>query len=292
MKRLPIRNSGQALLVILLIMAVALTIGLAVTSRTVTDVEISGKTEEAARAFSAAEAGIEEALVSAIVGPFGDELSEGVGYTGLKTNLGEGNEYLFPKESASSGDDIRTLWLANYNDLSKKYDYDRVQIFWGNPGASPEPALEVIIYYGNVSSNNYRVIRYALDNTTRDPDNYFCRRGDLGTPRCNGVIDFQQGASILGQTILYSTTLDLSPALVPGNALLFARLRFLYNNDVQVLGVAKAGSGLTGFPSQGVKIESTGTAGTSNRKVEVIRMHPAPPGIFDFLLYSSGDLSK
>jgi len=56
------KNSGQITLIALLVMVVLLTIGLAVVSRSVTDIRISKETEESARAFSAAEAGIEEAL--------------------------------------------------------------------------------------------------------------------------------------------------------------------------------------------------------------------------------------
>ena len=58
-----LRNQrGQALLIVVLVMAVALTIGLAVVSRSITDIKISRQEEESARVFSVAEAGIEEAL--------------------------------------------------------------------------------------------------------------------------------------------------------------------------------------------------------------------------------------
>ncbi len=56
------QNSGQTLLIIVLIAAVILTVGLAVASYSITDIKISQQEEESARAFSAAEAGIEEAL--------------------------------------------------------------------------------------------------------------------------------------------------------------------------------------------------------------------------------------
>lgn len=55
-------SPGQIALVALLVMVVLLTVGLAVVSRSVTDIRISKETAESARAFSAAEAGIEEAL--------------------------------------------------------------------------------------------------------------------------------------------------------------------------------------------------------------------------------------
>jgi hypothetical protein len=284
-------EGGQVLLVILLIMAVALTIGLAVTSRTVTDIEISEGSEEAARAFSAAEAGIEEALVTAI----GEEDPEGsfdegnVTYFTQRGFLGIGSQYLFPE--ATREDETRTLWLAEYPDLTQAYIGDSLIILWGNADSTEEPALEATIYYRTGGSED-KVIRYALDpnpsNPAHQPDpNRFCQPD--GTD-CDGISDFgtEGNYSIGGKTAKYKATLDLSPAL--GSTLLFARLRLLYSGELdQVLG-AQPTSG--SFASQGVKISSVGTAGGSTRKIEVVRLHPAPPGIFDFLLYSGSSLSK
>jgi len=261
MKRLPIRNSGQALLVILLIMAVALTIGLAVTSRTVTDVEISGKTEEAARAFSAAEAGIEEALVGIGTGTFTNppDFGEGVSYTSEKSDLGVGTEFVFPEVAVG---EIKTLYLANYGTggtLTPSYAGGSIDLCWENV----EAAIEATLYY---DSGGYKVARYAVDaKVDRDPDNYF-EEPDSGG--CAGLT--------------YKKTLVFPDGVIP----LFLRVRVLYVST-RVGVSAAAGSAL---PAQGVKIVSTGLAGTSTRKVEVIRMHPAPPGIFDFLLYSESDL--
>ena len=55
-------TSGQALLIILLVLSVALTTGLALVARTTTDISISEKETASSKAFEAAEAGIEEAL--------------------------------------------------------------------------------------------------------------------------------------------------------------------------------------------------------------------------------------
>src|SRR6185369_6746883 len=63
-KEIEDRNeSGQALVLVLLSLAVVLTLVLFVLSRSVTDVAVSSRQEEAVRAFSAAEAGVERALV-------------------------------------------------------------------------------------------------------------------------------------------------------------------------------------------------------------------------------------
>lgn len=53
---------GQAALIVTLVVIVGLTVAVAVISRSVTDVGISTQEEERARSFSAAEAGIEDAL--------------------------------------------------------------------------------------------------------------------------------------------------------------------------------------------------------------------------------------
>lgn len=56
------KQSGQALLVVILAMVVAITLGLGAISQSITDVKISQEEEESARAFNLAEAGLEEAL--------------------------------------------------------------------------------------------------------------------------------------------------------------------------------------------------------------------------------------
>src|SRR3990167_8727041 len=56
-------NSGQAVLIVLLSLSVVLIIVLYIMSRSITDISLSSKEEDSMRAFSAAEAGIERALV-------------------------------------------------------------------------------------------------------------------------------------------------------------------------------------------------------------------------------------
>jgi hypothetical protein len=270
-------------------MSVVLTIGLAITSRTVTDIEISEQTEEAARAFSAAEAGIEEALFT----PgdyFAETIEEGVTYKTQKSGLGEEPSYLF-----SQTKEMNTLWLAEYPD-SQSYVANSLTLLWGNIDLpTEEPALEATVYYKTVGGES-RVIRYALDPDplSRDHTNNFCSPGG---GNCDGITcpddgssgfcNAPSGYSIGGRTARYKATIDLSDA--SGGTLLFARLRFLYSNNEssQVLGAQAA---VGNFPSQGVKIESVGTAGTSTRRVEVTRLHPASLEIFDFLLYSESSL--
>ncbi len=265
MKRLPKikASSGQAILIILLIMAVALTIGLSVISRSITDIKISQQTEEAARAFSAAEAGIEEALVAG-TGGSGTFTETGATYQTEVAGLGEGEtEFVFPQEIQV--DEPQTLYLAKYETdgtLTPSYNKSSIDICWdGNA------AIEASLYY---ESGGYKVARYATDSNgaSRIPPNNF-DPPDAGS--CAGLS--------------HKKTLTF-----PTGTLLFLRLRVLYENAN--VGANTPGGAGGVLPSQGVKIESTGTAGTSTRKVEVVRFHPAPPEIFDFAIYSGGNLSK
>jgi len=56
------KKRGQVALVVLFIMAIMVTIGLSLISRSISDIDISKDEEQSMRAFSAAEAGIEEAF--------------------------------------------------------------------------------------------------------------------------------------------------------------------------------------------------------------------------------------
>jgi len=294
MRKLPeIKSSGQALPIIVLIMAVALTIGLAVTSRTITDIEISEQTREAARAFSAAEAGIEEALVGIGETTFKDDLEAGVSYTATKTEIGAGVSYVFPQTSGP--DEVRTLWLAEHDTLNGFYDYDELEILWGNVGT--DPAIEISLYYQDGS--DFKVTKFLFDpNEIRDPENYFCHpNGDnCENVKCGGADNtFCTSEVEMGEArFQYQVILKLADAGVvgAGKTPLFARIRFLYTSEAQKLGVRASGNGVENFPSQGVQVTSVGETEMSTRKVEVVRLHPAPPGIFDFLLYSEINLSK
>lgn len=267
-------SSGQALLIILLIMAVALTIGLSIISRSITDIKISQQTEEAARAFSAAEAGIEEALVTG-TGGTGQFAETGASYQTATQGLGEGEtEFVFPQEIQVG--EPQTLWLVEHNEdgsinETPYYTTGSLDVCWGGTAA-----LEVSIYYKDGTS--YKVARGAYDpDATRRATNNFSSP-DPGS--CAGLAN--------KKILNFSGDFGINPAT---KTLLFLRLRVLYAN-AQV-GAVTPGSGIGQvLPAQGTRIESTGTAGAATRKVEVVRYYPAPPEIFDFAIYSGGSLSK
>ncbi|MDO8504064.1 MAG: choice-of-anchor R domain-containing protein [bacterium] len=102
---------GQALLIILLVMAVALTIALSIASRSIADITISQKEEEAARAFSAAEAGIEQALITQS-GTSGG-LPAGGQFTATITSLAEGGTNMIVPILLASAETIPIWFVAH-----------------------------------------------------------------------------------------------------------------------------------------------------------------------------------
>lgn len=258
MNNLP--KSGQALLIILLIMAVALTIGLSVISRSITDIRISQQTEEAARAYSAAEAGIEEALITGTSNLNPVPFETGATYQTAVAGFGEGTQFVFPQELAVN--EIYTLYLATYTPANNPpfgtpyYTANNINLCWDGDNA----AVEVSLYY---DAAGYKVARWAVDpQTGRSPG--------FDSPDIGGCAG-----------LAHKKTLNF-----PAGTRLFLRIRVFYENA----GVGFTTDGI--LPSQGNKIESTGTAGQATRKVEVVRFHPAPPEIFDFALFSGSNLTK
>src|SRR3990167_5301279 len=61
-------NRGQIILILVLITVVGLTIALSLVSRTISDIRITSQIEQSSKAFSAAEAGVETALRTSVVG--------------------------------------------------------------------------------------------------------------------------------------------------------------------------------------------------------------------------------
>jgi len=279
-------NSGQAVLVVVLVMVVALTIGLAISGRSVTDIKMSAQMEESQRAFSAAEAGIETALLS---GAGGSGMAGNASYN-VKVSDTDKTEFVFPDKIPA--DEPYQIWLVKWDDLNTKvYDKDGIKIVWGNQNSNwandnNTPAIVITIVYKD--GNEYKFGKYALDPRT-DRNNHFCLSNGNN---CSGVSNWNtNGETINGKTpktLQFSADIDLSNFRGLGKTLQLLRMKLLYNNNGQLLGVKALDSGE--LPSQGKVIESTGTAGETTREVNVLELGPSLPTAFDFSIFSEEDI--
>jgi hypothetical protein len=278
---------GQVLLITVLVLSVAVTIALSLIGRSVSDVSMSRNLEESARAFSAAEAGIEEALQTNTQRT--NDSYGGAGYTsniaviGLSTGV-----YTLPTISVGQAD---TVWLVYHDvstnaiDFSNYYGQGKpsssLDICWNH--VTPVPALEVAIYY--LSGVNYLVNRgvYDPDSASRPaPANHFSNVTEINNVNgCGGMTNAYR------QTVSIPTGAGITP--------LFMRIRPYYGNATVT--ISPFGGNI--LPMQGFEVSSVGctqitadgcTEGGVTRKIVVRRQYPGAATIFDYSIYSQGSL--
>jgi len=234
-----IRQKGQVALIVLIISAISLTIGLALSERVRTGVNVSKDDEMLQRAFNAAESGIEDYVARGNPGTYnaGDATANVVvaGTGGPIVEFGE----------LVTADNYAYFWLAEHNangsinTTNNYYSDSNLTICYDNfsPGG-------FMVYYFYYSGGTYNVYRraYNLNGSNQAINN--------------------------GQTVSTSGTACAGYA----NRMLFD---FSSYNPVPVLLVIKpiggdsnfAVSGSAAFPSQGDSISSTGTSGETNTTI-------------------------
>ena len=255
-------EKGQVALVMLLVMVVMLTLGVSVVQRGVTDVRISQQEEDSARAFQAAETGVEEAL-SGLVSVTG-QVGEDASYT---ANITEGgNEGFVSGQPVEAGETVLV-------DLAGSDNVDDLDIYFmekNRDDCDTDPAAVEVEKIYTVGVNT-RVKRLAYDTVAGTRGNNF---SDIGS----GSFSFQ------GKTFCAKVRIGI------GNSDIQVRIRPVYNRaviginprpDNAVLAVQYLKVGAVG------KIESGVT-----RAVDVQRTLPQLPAIFDYAVFSGGGIVK
>lgn len=291
------KQKGQALLIILLVMAVILTIALSIISRSVTDISFSQKDEAGARAYSAAEAGIERALLSGglvLSGslPSGDQFSANI--VGIATGS---KEYIVPLPLSSG--ETAPVWFVNHDENKEIACSDSLpcslgstlKICWGEEGTSSStdatPALEAsFLYTSTDEASSARMARAAYDPNSSRSNNF--------TKGSDGECTIESKKFAFSKTLdLTSLGITIRDQVKKSKGLQSARIKLLYNTDrTHSVGIIITSS--TGvFPRQGSKITSDGTSSGSSRKVEVYQLYPDLSPIFDYGIFSgSGGITK
>lgn len=303
-------QNGQVVIILLLTALVALTVGLAITQRSITDVSISTQTEQSSRAFSAAEAGIEKALQLESAGsPIGDILQ--TGDLGNESSAQVRPIYDLPRPGQAleyppiGKETVAQFWLTDPKGalpptLSLIYQGSEVDIYFGDPASTGDdsPALEVnLITWDGTKYNTTR--QYFDSNLGRVTANGFDSADCPATPYL-----INTSSSPSADTTRYSDrkfkcqitpSLDVKPS---GQLPVIIRARILYSDTSQQMAVAPKGLNCGGsgnpcsLPAQATIYTSVGTAGKSQRVVQVFRMDNVVPPFFDFALFAAGQISK
>jgi hypothetical protein len=297
MDRLPKSNSGQTLLLVLLSMAVVLTIVLSVLARSITDISVTTQEEDSFRAFSAAEAGIEQALVGGVLFNMVGGIEGAPSYDAEVSQYGlDQKEVVYPIPLISG--DSSTFWFVSHDtngNLSCSgptnpcFHGNTLKVCWGRAGTSANsaitPAIELTLFYTSTPTDysTTKIARAAIDpNVTRQISNSFASP-DAGTCTIGSdVFQFQKTFTL--------TNLGLPLEVASrGNILQFATVKMLYNTDT----AHKSGIVVpNNLPSQGKEIASSGSSGQANRAVNVFQSFGEIPSVFQGAVYSSGGLTK
>jgi len=282
-----VMRRGQVLVVVLLMLAVATTVGLAMVSRSVTEIGVTTTQEESARALTAAEAGVEAALSAVVAGGTYTVGSTGTTYTVSSEAYGSGGEFTISRPLTAA--ELETVFLSGHDANGnlvpgqEKYTDNNIAVCWGQNISAVDataPALEAILYFQ--TSGQVKVGRMGYDpNVSRQGQNSFQALGSaVGCPA--------------GKTYAFSTLVALNTLggynSVADNPLLL-RLRLLYNGETGHFVGVKAQGGAS-LPAQGTNITSAGQSGSTSRKVQLFQGYGDPFPQFDNAVFSGAGLSK
>jgi hypothetical protein len=304
-------NSGQALLLVLLTMAVAIVVVLSVVSKSVTDVTITSTEEESLKAFSAAEAGIEESLLNVVPQAVSGSVDSSVNYNVVLTQETAGSSFNYPEQLGSG--DTGTIWFVSHDSNGVLTcasgmictRTNNMYLYWGTSSGQQKPAVEITFFYdpnrrsflhsGN-SSINYSGLQartFAFDpDSTRLGQNGFALAETGSYPVSYGqtTVNYKYRIGIVNLNSNINGCVNSN-----NNCLVLAKVRLLYNDLPEGFGVSIQGGGAgEQLPAQGYKVSSTGSAagGSVTRKVEVFQGYPEPPSIFDSVLFSLRGLER
>jgi Tfp pilus assembly protein PilX len=267
-------QSGQTALIALLVLTIATTVGLSLIARSTTDVSVTRNIEESTRAFSAAEAGIEEALKSGVAGAGTIDPALGVSYSVTIASVSgtATNPFVFPQKTLS--ENTETVWLVNHSDAgtiieNPTYTADTIDVCWSSESITP--AIVVSVLY-KTSGGAYQVAKAAYD-----PDG---RANNFSAPTASTGGCGASTNTTYRSRITFSD-LSINPV---SDTIIALRIRPVYSGTLIAIAPAQA------LPTQGNRIESVGTAGSDvNRKIIVYQQYRAPDSIFDYAVYSENN---
>ncbi len=326
------KESGQVIVVLLLTMLGALVIAIAVTQRSISDVATSTQTEQASRAFSAAEAGLEKITTSGggttiplSESDLGNQTSANARLINSIPRDKQALEYPpIGKETVAQfwmvtpHESIADLTLARYNDNSpitsggyEAYRAPQVDVYFGNyvqGNDSDTPAIELNVVTKDFSivdpctpapCNAYKSHRYFIDplSARRTGGSGF---SDPADPRFGG-----SGCGVPPYSINTSNATDAQTnnkrdfrckVTVPPLGDLGNEKMILIRARILYSNnnqrIAVAPRDNLSLPHQATIYTSTGTSGQSQKTIQIFQLDNLASPFFDFALFSAGSINK
>jgi len=247
-------TKGQIVPLILLIVLVGATIGFSIAGTTIKNIQETNLVEESNRAYSAAEAGIEEKLL---------ELEQSGTATNLTTPQTLSSDAQVKQVTVQQNQSLSIAKLAK--DDVAQLNLDCSTCSAGTVTATWQSGSALVVTKISGNTEPYTVNRWALKCNLAVTNNFETATYNSSTQKCSYTFN------------------------VSGVTDKLMRLRVMYQDTSLV--VQPSGSGI--IPVQGTVLTSTGKSGETERTVQVERSIPIAPAIFDYVLFSSqGSLSK
>lgn len=265
-----LNQKGQALLIVVLAMVVALTVGLAVVSRSITNLRNSQQEVSSQQALSAAEAGVEQAIKSGTDIP-STPLSAQTSYQTSVQTVSGASAFILNGNNKVSQDDATYIWLTPYPaDLTTLFqDSNRwsgnLNIYWGDSSTScNNAALEIAVLYGSRAAP--LISRFVYDPcSNRKAVNNFSQPNPVSY-------------SIANITLYNQVSIPITNGFL-------VRVTPLYADSY--IGAVSNDTVNKPLPSQGKVIVSTGTTDTNvKRELNVFQGYPEVPAeLFPFIVF-------
>ncbi len=259
-------EKGQALIIVLLVMIMALGIGLAVSQRIITSYKRTTNLDSGSRALAVAESAVERILILST-----STLDQYISNNSCGSNCQltiTGSDGVVAKADvtlAYTGNSISTFNV----DIEKDHTYEvdlvgyqagkQLELCWDNAVSGDNPSIYSSYIY--LSSGTYKVTKYAYNSssTTYSLNGFSSSSPDLSYPNCF--------------------------TFTPASTAQFLRVRAVYN-DVSLHVIPKGGATL---PIQGYLITSTGYVNNVKKTIKVVKSKPTLPSSFDFAIFSTSD---
>ncbi|MDO8429125.1 MAG: hypothetical protein Q7S88_00665 [Candidatus Daviesbacteria bacterium] len=311
------RQKGQVIVILLLIVIVALSIGLSIVGRTLNEIGSASKSEDSSRAFSAAEAGIERALgqftsfdqnssgaVTVLETELQNRSEANVRVNGRLPDLNEALEH--PPISKGS---FAQFWFVKPNETFSGgnvscqnnsgpdcYRGSTIDLYFGDStkdysGANSLnlPAVEVNVIY--LSDRQFKSQRYFFDSYTGSDTT----RSNADFLRCTPLSSTDVIKTSTGENRkFYCKRSRTLPVTVQPNQPVLARVKLLYTDYNHPIALKPNGDcgNRCSLPYQANVYTSTGTSGNSIRTLQLFRQESIMPQMFDYALFSAGELKK
>jgi hypothetical protein len=269
---------GQILLVVVLAIIVASTVGLSLASRSITSLRTSTEEAESRKALSAAEAGIERAIQSNAIPAGTNILSDNLinrSQYSVDVQQINGTKFLINGGNPIPKDEGADVWFVPHNSTTGDPDYTTpyptstspqfLNLYWGSSSdGCGDAAIQVIIVARN-SATDIKSYRYVYDACpSRKFDNKF------STTASAGILDID------GETFNYRTPLNSLMAGMPAvkNIVLMRVIPIYKDEKIGIYTCNDGGTSCATLPLQGNMISSTGISGQANSKLRVFNGYP------------------